>query len=81
MAYTSYAQIGRKHGTEARLQISRSVDFYAGLFQESAKMDWHKVRELAMTFEPVIKKKWPAYLEEMTGERSTDFRHPGLLLT
>ncbi|KAK5702159.1 hypothetical protein LTR17_022586 [Elasticomyces elasticus] len=30
-------------------------------------MEWPKVQELAMTFEPVMRRKWPAYLEEMNG--------------
>jgi hypothetical protein len=34
---------------------------------KSAKKNWHEVRELAMTFEPTIRKNWPAYLEEMEG--------------
>jgi len=43
------------------------MNFYAGLFQSSAKMEWPKVQELAMSFEPVLRRKWPAYLEEMNG--------------
>jgi len=31
-------------------------------------MDWPKVQDLAMTFEPVMRRKWPAYLEEISGE-------------
>jgi len=61
------AQIGFQHGSEAKQQISRCIDFYADLFQKSAKKNWHEVRELAMTFEPAIRKNWPAYLEEMEG--------------
>ncbi|KAK4575318.1 hypothetical protein LTR86_001172 [Recurvomyces mirabilis] len=60
-------EIGLKHGTEARVQIGRSIDFYAGMFKDTAKMDWNKVQDLAMSFEPVMRKKWPAYLEEMKG--------------
>lgn len=30
-------------------------------------MNWDKVKELAMTFEPVMRRKWPAYLEEIKG--------------
>ena len=50
------------------MQISRCIDFYAGLFQKSAKKDWSEVRELAMSFEPTIRENWPKYLEEMEGE-------------
>jgi isopenicillin-N N-acyltransferase-like protein len=41
--------------------------FYADLFQREAHLDWYKVQDLAMKFEPVIRDKWPAYLEEMRG--------------
>jgi len=60
-------EIGLQHGSEAKLQISRCIDFYADLFLKSAKKNWHEVRELAMMFEPTIRKNWPAYLEEMEG--------------
>jgi hypothetical protein len=60
-------QIGFQHGSEAKLQIARCIDFYADLFLKSAKKNWHEVRELAMIFEPTIRKNWPAYLEEMQG--------------
>jgi isopenicillin-N N-acyltransferase-like protein len=60
-------QIGFQHGSEAQQQISRCIDFYADLFLESAKKNWQEVRRLAMTFEPTIRKNWPAYLEEMEG--------------
>ncbi|KAK3633661.1 hypothetical protein LTR56_015727 [Elasticomyces elasticus] len=43
------------------------MTFYAGLFKDTAKMEWPKVQDLAMTFEPVMRRKWPAYLEEMNG--------------
>ena len=61
-------QIGLKHGREAKDRVSSTIDFYAGMFQETAKMDWSKVREVAMTYEPVMRMKWPEYLEEMHGE-------------
>ena len=64
-------QIGFQHGSEAKLQIARCIDFYAGLFLKSAKKDWQEVRELAMTaFEPTIR-IWPVYLEEMKGRFQT----------
>lgn len=37
------------------------------MFQETAKLDWARVRSTALEFEPVIRRKWPAYLEEMRG--------------
>lgn len=60
-------QIGHTHGTKARSQIEGSIAFYAGLFKETAKLDWPRVRTTALEFEPVIRRKWPAYLEEMRG--------------
>ncbi|EKG16065.1 Peptidase C45 acyl-coenzyme A:6-aminopenicillanic acid acyl-transferase [Macrophomina phaseolina MS6] len=63
---TPYA-IGHAHGTAARPQIEGSIAFYTGLFKETAKLDWPRVRTTALEFEPVIRRKWPAYLEEMRG--------------
>jgi isopenicillin-N N-acyltransferase like protein len=37
------------------------------MFAKTSKMEWDRVREVAMTFEPVLKQKWPEYLEEMRG--------------
>lgn len=68
---TRSQQVGLKHGQDAKAPISRTIDFYTAKFKEDAKLDWPKVQSLAMEFEPTIRKKWPAYLEEMTGERST----------
>ncbi|GAB7355033.1 hypothetical protein MBLNU459_g5633t1 [Dothideomycetes sp. NU459] len=60
-------EIGYKHGHEAKTEVGRSIDFYAGLFKQTAKLDWPKVREIASEYEPALRKKWPAYLEEMRG--------------
>ncbi|KAL1633934.1 hypothetical protein SLS58_010878 [Diplodia intermedia] len=61
------SQIGRTHGTVARTQVEGSIAFYAQLFQETAKLDWGRVRSTALEFEPAIRRKWPAYLDEMRG--------------
>lgn len=37
------------------------------MFQRTAQMGWPQVRELASEFEPVLREKWPAYLEEIEG--------------
>ena len=68
------SQIGLKHGQEAKVQVSRSMHFYAGLFQQSAQMEWPKVQELALSFEPVMRRKWPAYLEEINGRHALDVK-------
>lgn len=65
---TNGKQIGFKHGNEAKLQVSRTISFYSEMFQESAKMDWEKVKEVAMSYEPVMRMKWPHYLEEINGQ-------------
>lgn len=46
------------------------MQFYAGMFEKTAKMDWAKVKDLAMAYEPIMRRKWPAYLEEINGEDS-----------
>ena len=60
-------KIGFQHGREGKVQVSRTIDFYAGMFKEISRMDWNQVRDLAMKFEPVIRREWPYYLEEMKG--------------
>ncbi|KAI5246702.1 AAT-domain-containing protein, partial [Aureobasidium subglaciale] len=60
-------EIGYQHGQQAKNQIQGSINFYTNLFQQNVKLSWPKVQETAMEFEPVIKKNWPAYLEEMRG--------------
>lgn len=65
---TSNQQIGLKHGTSAKPQIHRCIAFYAALFLKSANKTWTEVQALALTFEPTIRKNWPAYLEEMDGK-------------
>lgn len=60
-------KIGYKHGQEAKDQVSRTMTFYASLFATTAKISWPRVQEIALEFLPVIRKKWPAYLEEMRG--------------
>ena len=60
-------KIGFQHGREAKVRVSRTLDFYAGMFKETSLMDWNQVQELAMTYEPVMRRKWPYYLEEMKG--------------
>ncbi|KZV96625.1 AAT-domain-containing protein [Exidia glandulosa HHB12029] len=60
-------EIGHTHGTAARAQVEGSIAFYADFFKETAKLDWPRVRATAVEFEPVIRHKWPAYLEEMRG--------------
>ncbi|KAK3076489.1 hypothetical protein LTS18_012871, partial [Coniosporium uncinatum] len=60
-------EIGLKHGQEAKTPIFRCIEFYAQQFKTSAKLDWPQVQHTALEFEPVIKRKWPAYLEEIRG--------------
>ncbi|KAI9737886.1 MAG: hypothetical protein M1834_009256 [Cirrosporium novae-zelandiae] len=60
-------EIGFKHGTEARLQISRSIVFYAGMFRQTSKVEWPQVKETAAGIEREMVKRWPRYWEEMRG--------------
>jgi len=60
-------EIGLQHGKEAKQQVASTIDFYAGMFQETAKLDWEKVKGVAMTYEPTIRQRWPHYLEEIQG--------------
>ncbi|CZT20361.1 related to Acyl-coenzyme A:6-aminopenicillanic-acid-acyltransferase 40 kDa form [Ramularia collo-cygni] len=61
-------EIGLQHGQEARVQISRSIMFYADLFQRNCNLSWEAVQGLAMRdFLPVIQEKWPELMQEMRG--------------
>lgn len=37
------------------------------MFQDVARLNWGHVKEVAMEYEPVMKQKWPRYLEEIKG--------------
>ncbi|KAL3476201.1 acyl-coenzyme A:6-aminopenicillanic acid acyl-transferase-domain-containing protein [Aspergillus californicus] len=60
-------EIGTKHGSAAKTQIDRCIEFYAGMFQEKCALDWEGVRSLAESFAVKIKSTWPAYYAEMEG--------------
>ncbi|RMY16428.1 hypothetical protein D0866_13673 [Hortaea werneckii] len=60
-------EIGLQHGHTAKQQVAGTIGFYANMFKETSHMSWPKVQELAMSFEPVMRRKWPAYLEEIQG--------------
>lgn len=59
-----------KHGKEAKIEIERGLHFYGILFKETAKLSWHDVCNVAAKFEPLLKEKWPSYVEEMRGVAS-----------
>ncbi|XPS80564.1 hypothetical protein M3J09_012516 [Ascochyta lentis] len=60
-------EIGFQHGSSAREHITRSIAFYATLFQQNCKQSWPEVLHHASQFEQQAKSKWPAYHEEMRG--------------
>jgi len=60
-------EIGLQHGTAARGQISRGIDFYAGLFKTKSDMSWTEVTPYASKFLPYLKSTWPLYVSEMEG--------------
>ncbi|KAF1961993.1 peptidase C45 acyl-coenzyme A:6-aminopenicillanic acid acyl-transferas-like protein [Byssothecium circinans] len=60
-------EIGHQHGTAAKVEIARCIDFYASLFLQNCKQTWPQVLSNAEKFERTAKEKWPAYHEEMRG--------------
>ncbi|KAK4496273.1 hypothetical protein PRZ48_012253 [Zasmidium cellare] len=60
-------EIGFQHGKNAKELIHGSISFYTWKFQDTAKLSWPQVQQLALEFEPIMRRKWPDYLEEMTG--------------
>ena len=52
------------------MEILRSIKFYAGLFQETAKMSWDDVCHTASKFLPYLRREWPEYVEEMNGRET-----------
>ncbi|KAL5360589.1 acyl-coenzyme A:6-aminopenicillanic acid acyl-transferase-domain-containing protein [Aspergillus floccosus] len=60
-------EIGRLHGTNARDEIARAVEFYAKLFTKHSKLSWPEVQALASDFDGVIQSKWPRYYQELKG--------------
>ncbi|KAK0124800.1 hypothetical protein ONS96_008681 [Cadophora gregata f. sp. sojae] len=59
--------IGLQHGKAASLEISRSIAFYASLFQKISKLDWSAVTQLALKYQPYLSANWPQYNSEMEG--------------
>jgi hypothetical protein len=66
-AFLIRLQIGHQHGTAAKIEIDRCIQFYAELFKKNCKQDWPEVLQHAEAFEQIAKAKWPAYHEEMRG--------------
>ncbi|KAF2087508.1 AAT-domain-containing protein [Saccharata proteae CBS 121410] len=60
-------EIGLIHGHEGAAQVAGSIRFYANLFASTAKLTWPQVRTTALSFESSLRRKWPAYLQEMCG--------------
>ncbi|KAG2420372.1 hypothetical protein HFD88_005173 [Aspergillus terreus] len=60
-------EIGYLHGTNARDEIARAVEFYAKLFMKHSKLSWPEVQALASDFDSVIQSKWPRYYQELKG--------------
>ncbi|KAH8647765.1 acyl-coenzyme A:6-aminopenicillanic acid acyl-transferase-domain-containing protein [Xylariales sp. PMI_506] len=60
-------EIGVQHGTTAKVQIGRCIEFYAAMFQRTSKLNWQEVLELAKDFEAKIKDTWVDYYDEIAG--------------
>jgi isopenicillin-N N-acyltransferase-like protein len=59
-----------KHGKEAKTEVERGLRFYSKLFEETAKLSWPDVCDVATRFEPPLRQRWPNYVEEMKGVAS-----------
>ncbi|ORY10482.1 isopenicillin N acyltransferase [Clohesyomyces aquaticus] len=60
-------EIGHQHGSAAKVEVGRCIEFYAGLFMKNAKQTWPEVLATASSFETHIRSAWPVYHEEMRG--------------
>ncbi|KAF2095120.1 peptidase C45 acyl-coenzyme A:6-aminopenicillanic acid acyl-transferas-like protein [Rhizodiscina lignyota] len=60
-------EIGYKHGSAAKVEVERCIDFYAKLFVKNSKQSWPQVQETARSFGETIKSQWPQYYEEIQG--------------
>jgi hypothetical protein len=47
--------------------VAGSIAFTINLIQDNAKKELHEIWEFVSRFEPIIKRKWPRYYEEMQG--------------
>lgn len=65
-------EIGLQHGTAARTEIGRSLEFYEDLFNKNSGKSWFEVRDIAAQFDPMLREDWPEYFEEMRGEYACD---------
>jgi len=61
------SQVGYKHGSTAKTQITRSLAFYQRLFQERSKMDWETVKSFALKYQLYLLENFPKYVTEMQG--------------
>ena len=60
--------IGLEHGKTAKVEVGRSLKFYADLFLRTAGLSWAQVCDVAMRFDEMLRESWPEYCEEMRGE-------------
>ena len=61
-------EIGLEHGKAAKIEVCRSLKFYADLFLKSAGLSWSEVCDTAVKFDEMLQEGWPVYWEEMRGE-------------
>ncbi|KAK8246838.1 isopenicillin-N N-acyltransferase [Phyllosticta capitalensis] len=60
-------EIGYQHGSKASKLVRGSLDFYASMFHETAKLTWSQVQSTALEFLSYIQANCPDFLEEMRG--------------
>ncbi len=58
---------GRQHGEAAREQIRRSIAYYSGSFERTAKLTWAQVVELAPRWVPIVEAYSPGITDEVRG--------------
>lgn len=58
---------GRQHGEAAREQIRRSIAYYSGSFERTAKLTWGQVVELSPRWVPVVDAYSPGVTDEVRG--------------
>ncbi|EAW09828.1 putative acyl-CoA:6-aminopenicillanic-acid-acyltransferase [Aspergillus clavatus NRRL 1] len=60
-------EIGLEHGRLLQDQIKDQIKVYENMFQETSKLSWDAVRELAEEFRASLEQKLPEIYEEMQG--------------
>ncbi|KAF2492284.1 putative acyl-CoA:6-aminopenicillanic-acid-acyltransferase [Lophium mytilinum] len=60
-------EIGLKHGELLTTEIRRQIETYDAMFQQTSKLDWPAVREVAKEYRSTIERLTPDIYTEMVG--------------